>query len=82
VWTELHELTGRREYLEAARKVNRYLMARHDTSNADPAIRGGVPGSWPVTGDYGRFLILNWATKFFLDALLLEKHSVRRVKGQ
>jgi hypothetical protein len=31
-----------------------------------------VFGSWPVWGDYGRLTVLNWATKFFVDALLLE----------
>jgi hypothetical protein len=33
---------------------------------------GGVPGSWPVWGEYMRFALPNWAAKFFLDALLLE----------
>jgi len=39
----------------------------------DPAIRGGLAGSWPTWGEYGRFLVLNWATKFLLDALLEER---------
>ena len=58
-------------------RLNRYLMARHDITNANPAIRGGVAGSWPVGGDYGRFKVLNWATKFFLDSLLAEKEIKR-----
>lgn len=72
VWSRLHGLTGEDRYREAAARVNRYLMARHDVTSPDPAIRGGVPGSWPVWGDYGRLTILNWATKFFVDALLME----------
>jgi hypothetical protein len=75
VWSELHTETGNAEYLEAAKRANRYLMARHDVTNSDAAIRGGIPGSWPVSGEYGRFQILNWATKFFIDALLLEKKA-------
>jgi hypothetical protein len=75
VWSRLHRLTSEARYREAAARVNRYLMARHDLTSPDPAIRGGVPGSWPVWGDYGRFLILNWATKFLVDALMGELES-------
>jgi hypothetical protein len=73
VWSELFLQTKKSQYEAAVSKVNRYLMARHDVSSPDPAIRGGVPGSWPVWAEYGRLKILNWATKFFIDALLLEK---------
>jgi hypothetical protein len=73
VWSELYRLTREEKYRAAARRVNRYLMARHDIRNPDPRLRGGVPGSWPVWGDYGRLLILNWATKFLVDALALEE---------
>ncbi|GAB6064063.1 hypothetical protein [Deferrisoma palaeochoriense] len=73
IWAKLFEQTGHPAYLDGARRVNRYLMARHDITNPDERIRGGVPGAWPVWGDYGRLMILNWATKFFVDALLAER---------
>ncbi len=72
VWFQLYELTGEQRYLHAARLANRYLMARHDISSPDPVIRGGLAGSWPVWGDYGRLMVLNWAAKFLLDALLYD----------
>ncbi len=72
VWSYLYRETNSEKYLAAAHTANRYLMAHHDISNEDPGIRGGIPGSWPVWGEYGRFRILNWATNFFADALLLE----------
>lgn len=62
--------TGEARYGEAARLLNRYLMARHDIRNPDPRLRGGLAGSWPTDGEYGRFMILNWATKFLVDALV------------
>ena len=65
-------LTGDERYREAAIALNRYLMAHHDVRNADPRLRGGLPGSWPVWEDYAPCRILNWATKFLLDALALE----------
>jgi hypothetical protein len=71
VWSELEAITGNPAYGKAAELANRYLMARHDISSTDPSIRGGLAGSWPVWGDYGQYRILNWATKFLADALLL-----------
>lgn len=72
VWSELYLLTGDEKYRTAVRTVNKYLMAHHDIQNANPALRGGLAGAWPVWGDYGRLQILNWATKFLVDALTLE----------
>ena len=70
VWSELAAATGDPDFADAAERANRYLMARHDICNLDPTLRGAVPGSWPVWGHYGRLRVLNWATKFFTDALL------------
>lgn len=71
-WSQLYLLTRDEKYRAAVATVNRYLMAHHDVRNPDPRLRGGLPGSWPVWGDYGRLQILNWATKFLVDALTLE----------
>lgn len=73
VWSQLYQLTQDQRYPAAIERINRYLMARHDIRNPDPRLRGGVPGSWPVWGSYGRLQTLNWATKFFIDALTLER---------
>lgn len=72
VMSRLDRLTGEKKYAEAASRLNTYLMAHHDIRNPDLRLRGGLPGSWPVWGDYGRFTILNWATKFLVDALRLQ----------
>jgi len=48
-------------------------MARHDITSVDPAIRGGLAGSWPLWAEYGRLTVLSWATKFLIDALLPNK---------
>lgn len=75
VWRSFHHLTGDDKYQKAADKVNRYLMARHDIRNNDLRLRGGLPGAWPVWADYGRLMILNWATKYLVDALSAEKYT-------
>lgn len=72
VWSQLYQLTRDEKYRTAVLVLNGYLMARHDIRNPDPRLRGGVAGSWPVWGAYGRLQILNWATKFLIDALSLE----------
>jgi hypothetical protein len=73
VWSQLFLRTHDQKYRSGVEVVNRYLMARHDIRNPDPRLRGGLAGSWPVWGGYGRLQILNWATKFLLDALTWEK---------
>ncbi len=73
IFWRLFELFEDPNYRKAGQLLNQYLMKRHDITSKNPAIRGGVPGSWPVWGDYGKFMILNWATKFLIDALLAEK---------
>ena len=76
VWTELYEITGNPQYLSGAQRINQYLVSRHDITSPYPNIRGGVTGSWPVWGDYGRYMVLNWATKFFVDALLAQRQAL------
>src|SRR6266704_112208 len=73
VWSQLFRLSGERKYAEAVTRANRYLMARHDITSADLAIRGGLAGSWPVWAPYGRLMVLSWATKFLVEALLAEQ---------
>ncbi len=75
VCSDLYMLTGTPKYQEAAQRLNRYLMAHHDIRNSDLRLRGGLPGSWPVDGDYGCLQILNWATKFLVDALARQKYQ-------
>ncbi|MCI5080917.1 MAG: hypothetical protein MRY78_04455 [Saprospiraceae bacterium] len=33
-----------------------------------PGMHGGLPGSWPLHGNYQRFRFINWGIKFYLDA--------------
>ncbi|MDZ7859294.1 MAG: hypothetical protein U5O15_01270 [Candidatus Krumholzibacteriota bacterium] len=72
VWSKLFRITGAKEFKQSALTVNEYLVRHHDILSFKDTVRGGVVGSWPVHGEYGRFMILNWATKFFIDALLEE----------
>jgi uncharacterized protein YyaL (SSP411 family) len=69
-------------FADAAAKVNGYLMRSQDLTSGHPGLRGGIRGSFPVNGAYGRWRVLNWATKFFVDALLIERDpSLLRFRG-
>lgn len=69
-WMRLHLVTGDRSWLEPVSRVLAFLESTQNRTSSDPGLRGGIKGSWPVDGGYGRFEVLNWATKYFADALL------------
>jgi hypothetical protein len=52
--------------LRAIELVKRAQPLMHPHSG----IRGGIPGSDPIWGDYLTMALPNWAAKYFIDALL------------
>ncbi|MGH7531918.1 MAG: hypothetical protein ACREL4_01395, partial [Gemmatimonadales bacterium] len=70
IWLRLYEATGARRWLDPATRALRFLKATQNRTSSDDGLRGGIKGSFPVSGDYGRHQVLSWATKFFADALL------------
>ena len=72
VWFRLYQITGDNTYKDAAKRMNRYLSATQDRRARDEGIRGGIKGSEPIWAEYGTYEYLNWAAKFFADALMLE----------
>jgi hypothetical protein len=71
IWLELFQLTGERRYYQAASKSLGYVMSCQDIQISDPNVRGGIKGSQPLWGKYTRLSYPNWATKFFIDGLLM-----------
>jgi hypothetical protein len=59
-------------YREAADKVINYLKALQAIDSADPSINGAIAGSFPILGQYMSLGYPNWATKYFLDGLMLQ----------
>ncbi len=57
-------------------KMVDWLKGRQALDNVEPGIRGGVPGAWPIDGGYSVFSFVNWAAKYFADALI----EARRVR--
>ena len=75
IWLRLYEQSGDKAWLDAAQRAIDEIKLRHPLRNANPAIAGGVPGSFPIWGDYIFGGLPNWAAKFFIDALL-HKHRL------
>lgn len=73
VWLRSYNLTKNKEYLEAAKKINNYVKSAQDLKSRNKGIRGGIKGAYPVYGWYAPFCCINWAAKFFIDALMLEE---------
>ncbi|BBO67284.1 hypothetical protein DSCA_12140 [Desulfosarcina alkanivorans] len=74
-WWLLYDYTGNDNFKKGAAKANAFLKSTQDLENRNPGIRGGIKGSFPVNGGYGKYQYLNWAAKFFMDSLMLEdKH--------
>jgi hypothetical protein len=70
----LHRETGQPEYRRAAKSVNSYVRRTIALAGSTDII-GGVKGSFPIDGDYGRWQYLNWACKFMVDANMAEQSS-------
>jgi hypothetical protein len=71
-WLLLYAATGDTRYRDAAWAVNRFVR-RTMRSDGPPETRGGIKGSYPISGRYGAYQYPNWAAKFFVDANMLEK---------
>jgi len=70
IWLRLFEITGEPKWLGPVGPVLRFLKSTQNRTSRDPGLRGGVKGSYPLGAEYGPYQTLNWATKFFVDALI------------
>ncbi|HVH40355.1 MAG TPA: hypothetical protein VM764_10035 [Gemmatimonadaceae bacterium] len=72
-WLRLHAITGDSKWLEPVAPVLRHLKGTQDRDSTVPGIAGGINGADPIDGDYCAHETLSWATKFFVDAMLLDE---------
>ena len=78
----LYEITGSQEHRRAADRLLDYLKALQILQSSDPGVNGAIGGSYPLLGSYMTAGYPNWATKYFLDGLLLqERLSSASCKG-
>ena len=77
VWQKMAHYAGNKTYSATAKKMNSLLinlqMRGFRKENANTL--GAVNGSYPLWGRYEPFAYPNWATKYFVDALMLEENN-------
>jgi hypothetical protein len=66
-WLMLAQFTGDPAYVGPARSANAFVR-RTILTEGEPGVMGGVRGSWPISGAYGRYQFLCWAAKFMIDS--------------
>ena len=72
IWRRHCEIAPDAAFEDAASRVNGFLRRTQDLRSTEPGLLGGIRGSFPVNGAYGQWRVLNWATKFFVDAMMME----------
>ncbi|MBC8552105.1 MAG: glycoside hydrolase family 127 protein [Candidatus Brocadiales bacterium] len=75
ICSKLYMLSHEPIYFEAAKSINAYLETKQNMSTNNDDIKGAIPGSSPIWGEYERMSCPNWATKFYIDALWAASES-------
>lgn len=71
----LFEHGGDPGYRDAADRLVDFLKGLQIIDSSDLNVTGGLPGSFPMLGEYMPGGYPDWATKYFLDALMLQEHA-------
>jgi len=62
-------------FREAADTLINFLKALQPIESRDASMAGAIAGSFPFLGAYMKGGFPNWATKYFIDALLLQQQA-------
>jgi len=73
IWLKMYKISNDARFLNAALKIIDQVKASQSLDSKNLGIRGGIAGSYPIWGKYIKYAYPNWATKFFVDALLLKE---------
>ncbi len=75
VWMKIACYAGNKNYHAAAGRMNNLLVklqSRHGMRHT----LGAISGSYPLWGRYEPFAFPNWATKYLVDALMMEEMNI------
>lgn len=81
VFYRLYEHLGNRQYRDSADRLTDFLKGLQRTDTGNPGLDGALAGSHPVSGDYMSYGYPNWASKYLLDALLLQARVAEALAG-
>lgn len=71
IWMEVWKMTNEKKFLDGAYEIIEQIKSTQ-IFGTKKEIHGGILGSYPYYGKYSYFLLINWATKFFADSLILK----------
>lgn len=81
IWLRIFERNKDARFLSATSKLLDDTCKTQPKSNGLLIKKGGLKGSLPYYGTYLTFRQPNWATKFLIDAMLLEEKAFATVKN-
>jgi hypothetical protein len=61
------------KFVAAGNKLTSFVKATQLVDSANESIAGAIAGSYPILGEYMAGGYPNWATKYFIDALMLQR---------
>ena len=79
LWMQIYQLTNEKKFLDGAYNILEQIKSTQILTTTHRELLGGIFGSYPIEGNYGPFMILNWATKFFADALILKNKLTKQL---
>ena len=66
------EQLNNNEFIESGHKLTNFVKSTQLLSAENSAMQGAIAGSYPIMGDYMIGGYPNWATKYFIDAVMLQ----------
>lgn len=75
IWLRLAAETGDRSWIPVAENAIGFNLSIQNLDTPHGGVRGGLPGSHPLKGGYMKHRYPNWAAKFFMDALMLQREA-------
>ncbi len=84
IWLRFYSITKDLKYKNAAKKIINQVKTIQIIGKNNKGIRnisGGILGCYPLNGNYCAYMIINWATKFFADSLMMKMQSNLKYHG-
>jgi uncharacterized protein YyaL (SSP411 family) len=76
IFFRLYEITNDKRYVNAALKLADFLAYTQELNSVGKYRSGGITGSYPIWGMYCPLKYPSWATKYYIDLLMLiKKHT-------
>jgi uncharacterized protein YyaL (SSP411 family) len=78
----LFEITGEQRYCDLAHRLLNFLKPLQQLDSNCAPVNGALAGSFPIFGEYMTASYPNWATKYFLDALMFQESLTQPGTGR